>query len=103
LSTIDEALEALYFMRQEVFITEGRGIVDLGVKFVPSEYKLLLNPNINLGDSSVTGVIPPFIDSIKIELDLFTFDIIPGTVKIKHNLNEIIVESKTSEFVFPFF
>lgn len=103
LSTIDEALEALYLMRQEVFIAEGRRIVDLGVKFVLSENELLLNPNINLGDSSVTGVIPPFIDSIKTELDLFTFDITAGTVEIKHNLNKILVENKTSEFVIPFF
>jgi hypothetical protein len=103
LSTIDQALEALYLMRQEVFIAEGRRIVDLGVKFVLSENELLLNPNINLGDSSLTGVIPPFIDSIKTELDLFTFDITAGTVDIKHNLNKILVENKTSEFVVPFF
>jgi len=103
LLTIDEALEALYLMRQEVFIAEGRRIVDLGVKFVLSENELLLNPNINTGDSSLTGVIPPFIDTIKTELDMFTFDKTAGTVEIEHNLNKILVNNKTSDLVIPFF
>lgn len=103
LSTIDEALEALYLMRQEVFIAEGRRIVDLGVKYVIHENELLLNPNIDESSPSLKGVIPPFIDSIKGELDLFTYDSTTNTVEIEHNLNKILVQNRTSEFVIPFF
>jgi hypothetical protein len=103
LTTIDEALEALYLMRQEVFIAEGRRIVDLGVKYVLSENELLLNPNIDANHPGLTGVIPGFIDSIKTELDMFTFDKAAGTVEIEHNLNKILVQNKTSDLVVPFF
>lgn len=102
LTTIDEALEALYLMRQEVFIAEGRRIIDLGVKYVLSENELLLNSNVDESHPGLTGVIPSFINSIKSELDAFTYDPNAGTVEIKHNLNKILVQNKTSNEVLPF-
>tara|TARA_R110002049_G_scaffold271188_3_gene448351 strand:- start:1865 stop:3229 length:1365 start_codon:yes stop_codon:yes gene_type:complete len=103
LLTIDEALEMLYLMRQEVFIAEGRRIVDLGVKYVLHENELLLNSNVDEGSSALDPVIPSFIDAIKSELDAFTYDKDAGTVTIKYNVNKILVDNRTSDLVIPFF
>ncbi|WP_148870366.1 tetratricopeptide repeat protein [Tenacibaculum adriaticum] len=102
LASIDEALELLFLVRQEVFIAEGRRVIDLGIKYVIHETELLLNPNIDENNPGLTRVIPPFIDSIKAELDDFTYDAGTGTVIIKHNLNKILVQNKTSNLVLPF-
>ena len=103
LSTIDEALETLYLMRQEVFIAEGRRVVDLGIKYVIHENEQLLNPNIDASHPGLTGVVPPFIESIKTELDAFIYDANAGTCEILHNLNNILVANKSSNLVVPFF
>lgn len=103
LSTIEDALEMLYLMRQEVFISEGRRIIDMGVKYVLHENELLLNSNISEGNSALEATIPTFIDAIKTELDDFTFDPIAETVVIKHNVNKILVSNRTSDMVIPFF
>ncbi|WP_422090439.1 hypothetical protein [Tenacibaculum ovolyticum] len=102
-STIDEALEMLYLMRQEVFIAEGRRIIDLGVKYVIHENEQLLNPNIDASHSGLTGVVPTFIESIKTELDDFIYNVASGEVEIRHNLNKVLVSNKTSDLVIPFF
>lgn len=103
LSTIDQALETLYLMRQEVFIAEGRRIVDLGIKYVIHENELLLNPNVDESHPGLEGVIPPFINSIKSELDSFEYNTTTEEVEITHNLNKILVVNKSSDLVIPFF
>ncbi|WP_207555605.1 hypothetical protein [Tenacibaculum maritimum] len=102
-NTIDTALEILYLMRQEVFIAEGRRIVDLGVKYVMHENEQLLNPNIDASHPGLTPIIPSFISAIKSELDAFSYKPDVNEVEIKHNLNKILVLNKTSDLVIPFF
>ena len=101
LGSVEEALEALYRMRQEIFISEGRRMVDLGIKFVISEIEFLANPNV--AESDKLAVLPPFIAAVQDQLDAYTFDAATGQVTISVNLNEIIVNNRTSEFVVPFF
>lgn len=101
-TTEDQLLELIYLMRQEIFIAEGRRLSDLGVKFVVSEIEYLANPNIDENHPGVKAVVPPFIDQIKTELDAFTYDVQARTVVITHNLNQLLVNNKGSEFVLPF-
>lgn len=101
-TTLDGALETLYLMRQEIFIAEGRRIMDMGVKFVIGEIEYLSNPNIDISDPGVSPTIPPFIDAIKGELDAFTYDPVEREVVIRHDVNKILVQNKASEFVVPF-
>ena len=103
LGSIEEALETLYLMRQEIFIAEGRRMIDLGIKYPLSENELLLNDNVNEGDPGLTAVIPDFINEIRTELDAFTYDVDAGTVEITHNLNSLLVQNRTSDLVVPFF
>jgi hypothetical protein len=99
-STEDEALALLYLMRQEIFIAEGQRMTDLGIKFVVGNIEQLSNPLVT--DADVAPSIPPFIDSIKEELDAMTYDATNFTCTITHDLNAIIVANKTSDFVCPF-
>ncbi len=101
-TTEDEALELLYLLRQEIFMAEGIRMVDLGIRFVVSEVEILANPNIPAGDPSTVVSLPSFIDPIKAELDAFVFDPTANTCIIKHNLNKVLVQNKTSVSVLPF-
>ncbi|MBK6263457.1 hypothetical protein JKA74_00305 [Marivirga sp. S37H4] len=101
-TTLDGALETLYLIRQEVFIGEGRRIMDMGVKFVIGEIEYLSNPNIDPSDPGVSPVIPSFIDNVRTELDDFTYDPEAREAVILHDLNRILVENKTSPYVLPF-
>lgn len=101
-TTIDEALETLYLMRQEIFIAEGRRIMDMGVKFVIGEIEYLSNPNIDINNPGTTPVIPEFISAIADELDAFSYDPVSREVVITHNVNRILVQNKTSTLVLPF-
>lgn len=96
----EEALELLYLMRQEIFIAEGRRMADLGIRFVTSEVEFRINPNVT--DADMQPMLPGFITSIAMELDAFEYDPAAGTATIMHNLNRIIVENRTSDFVAPF-
>ncbi|NBP71033.1 MAG: hypothetical protein EBU52_20135, partial [Cytophagia bacterium] len=102
LATEDEALELLYLMRQEIFIAEGRRMTDMGIRLVVSEVEALANSNIPAGDPSTTSSLPSFIDGIKTELDAFEYNTNANTCVIKHNVNKILVQNKTSPTVLPF-
>lgn len=96
------ALELLYLLRQEIFIGEGRRLADMGVRLVISEIEYLANENIDEDHPGTVPVIPAFIDSIKDELDAFDYNASAGTCVIKHNVNRIIVENRSNEWVAPF-
>ena len=98
--TEDEALELLYLMRQEIFIAEGRRMTDMGITFVVSQTEQLANANVKPEDTAAD--IPPFFESIKDELDAFSYDPGSTTCTITHNSNAIIVANKTSDYVCPF-
>lgn len=100
--SIDEALELLYLLRQQVFFGEGRRSVDLGLKYPVSFNEIVSNPNINPGDPATVGQIPPFIPTGR-EMDAFTYNVAEGTCVIRHNMNRVLVENKTSPFILPFF
>lgn len=98
----DESLRILYRTRQEVFMAEGMRLTDMGVKLVLSNPEISQNKNINMGDKGTKAVIPTFIDAIKTELDGFTYDVDAKSVLIKHDVNKILIENKTSPLVLPF-
>ncbi len=98
----DDALELLYRTRQEIFIAEGIRFVDMGVKLVINENEILLNENINEGDAGTTPSIPSFIDSVKDDLDAFTYDMDNNTASTMIDLNTILVQNKNASEVLPF-
>lgn len=96
--TADLALEALYLMRQEIFIAEGRRMVDLGIRFPVSEVEALSNANITTAQT--TGHVPAFVKDKN--LDAFTYNAANRTVTIEVNMNRVLVANKTSPDVLPF-
>jgi tetratricopeptide (TPR) repeat protein len=93
----DQALETLYLLRQEIFIAEGRRMIDLGIKFPVSEVEALSNSNIT--EANKQGFAPAFIPT---DMDAFTYDKAAKTVVMKHNMNKVLVGNKTSPNVLPF-
>ena len=100
-ATGDDLLELIYLMRQEVFIAEGRRIIDMGVTFVMHENELLQNGNLT-GSSLGNPNTPPFISAVADQLDEFTYDPVALTASTTIDVNSIIVANKTSDFVCPF-
>ncbi len=100
-STQDAMLELIYLMRQEIFIAEGRRMVDLGIKWPVPKDEVTSNSNINAGDPATLSVIPDFLPAA--EMDAFTMDEITMEVVITHNLNRTLVQNKASQHVLPFF
>ena len=100
LADLDDALELLYLMRQEIFIGEGRRMVDLGIKWAVPFEELLVNPNVSDGDPASFGQVPDFLPAD--EMDAFVVDEDARTVTILHDLNRILVENKASDLVLPF-
>lgn len=95
-----EATYLLYLMRQEIFMAEGRRMTDLGIKLVVSDVEQQTNAHVN--DTDTQAVLPPFIESIKTELDDFTYNTVNHQVIIQHDLNAIIALNRASSFVCPF-
>lgn len=102
ISSEDEALQLIYRTRQEVFIAEGLRFVDMGIKLVVAQNEILQNPNVSEGDPSTVAVIPPFIEGIIAQLDTFTYDANANSAQTAINLNEILVQNKSSNLVLPF-
>lgn len=98
-SGIDGTLELLYLMRQEIFFAEGRRAADLGIRLPVCEVEAANNPS---AAGYTDAVIPPFIP-LNQGMDDFTMDEAAKEVTITYNMNRIIVENKSSEYVAPFF
>ena len=85
-----------------------RGLAGEGVLSVPSDLRLLadsLVPSAVLHSGAadyLEALIPPFIPS-DYRMDDFTMDEETQQVTITYNMNRIIVENKSSEYVAPFF
>ncbi|MEO9482119.1 MAG: hypothetical protein ABJG47_01680 [Ekhidna sp.] len=97
LVTEDDYLEALYLMRQEIFIAEGRRWMDLGIKLPVSEVEQLSNTNITASD--IEAAVPAFLPT---DMDAITYDAGAGTCVITHNVNAILAANKTNAAVLPF-
>ncbi|WPV64103.1 hypothetical protein [Chitinophaga sp. LS1] len=98
-TTQDELLYLLYRMRQEIFMAEGRRMTDLGIKFPVSQTEQLNNTNVS--DADIVAQIPSFIPRAR-GMDDFTNDTASGIVTMKYDMNKVLVENKTSPYIFPF-
>ncbi|MBE5319809.1 tetratricopeptide repeat protein [Pedobacter sp. MR2016-19] len=98
-STQDALLYLVYRMRQEVFISEGRRMTDLGIKFPVSQTEQLNNPNVKPSD--LIAQIPSFIPKNR-GMDDFTNNIASGVVTMKYDMNKVLVGNKTAKEIFPF-
>lgn len=97
---LDAGLRLLYLLRQEIFIAEGRRMMDLGIKWPVPQNEILVNANINAGDPATAPVIPTFLPVA--EMDAFMLDEDTREVTIIHDLNQILVDNRTSNLVLPF-
>lgn len=101
-TTVEEALELLYLLRQEIFFGEGRRMVDLGIKWPVPRDEVLGNTNIAEDSPATQAVVPAFLPPGP-EMDAFVQDNDAMEVVILHNLNRTLVENRTSDAVVPFF
>ncbi|MEP0009839.1 MAG: tetratricopeptide repeat protein, partial [Balneola sp.] len=99
-ATVDELLEIIYLMRQEIFIAEGRRVVDLGIKYPISQQEQAGNTNISGSSPYLDAIIPNFIPLSR-TMDDFTVDEAQGIVTIAVNMNNVLVQNKNSDFVLP--
>lgn len=101
ISTMDDGLYVLYLMRQEIFIGEGRRMADLGLRMPVAQTEILANPNATSDASYTQGQIPSFIP-LAFGMDAFTYDSTAKTAVMAYDMNQVIVQNKTSPFVLPF-
>ncbi|RQO65281.1 hypothetical protein DBR43_31025 [Pedobacter sp. KBW06] len=98
-TTQDAVLYLVYRMRQEIFISEGRRMTDLGIRFPVSQTEQLNNKNVKPAD--LIAQIPSFIPKNR-EMDDFTNNITSGVVTMKHDMNKVLVANKKAKEIFPF-
>ncbi len=97
-NTINELLYLNYRLRQEIFISEGRRLTDLGIKFPISQTEQDNNPNVD--DEFTIAQIPSFIPEESID-DFEVAD--NGTITMSVDLNQLIVDNKELPVIVPFF
>lgn len=100
LSEVEDLLEIILLMRQEIFLAEGRRVVDLGIKYPVSENEVRSNESVDVSDSATSAQIPPFIP-LDARMDDFTNDEENQVITILINMNEVLVENRTSNFILP--
>jgi hypothetical protein len=96
--TEDQVLYLLCLMRQEIFMSEGRRMTDLGIRFPVSQVEMQNNSNIT--SANIKAVIPSYIP-LSLGMDDFTYDKVTGVVTIKNDMNKIIVQNKKALGVLP--
>lgn len=97
-ATEDEVLYLLCLMRQEIFMSEGRRMTDLGIRFPVSQVEMQNNPHVGAAD--IVAVIPAYIP-LQLGMDDFIYDKANGLVTIKNDLNKILVQNKKAVGVLP--
>lgn len=100
ISSMDELLYTIYLLRQEIFISEGRRLADLGIKYPISQIEEGNNPNVSA--EYTKALIPSFIPA-KAEMDNFTTNRTTGTVTMKYDMNRVLVTHKSSPYIMPLF
>lgn len=98
-TTQDALLYTIYRMRQEIFMSEGRRMSDLGIKFPVSQTEQLNNPNVKSND--LVAQIPSFIP-LNRGMDDFTNNTTTGVVTMKYDMNKVLVANKNAKEIFPF-
>ena len=101
ITTVDDGLYVLYLMRQEIFIGEGRRMADLGMRMPVAQTEILANPHATAGASYTQSVIPPFIP-LAFGMDSFKYDSTAKTAIMAFDMNQVLVQNKTSPYVLPF-
>jgi tetratricopeptide (TPR) repeat protein len=101
ITTVDDGLYVLYLMRQEIFLAEGRRMADLGMRMPVAQTEIIANGSTKDGEPYTKPVIPAFIP-MGFEMDAFTYDATAKTVIMKHDMNRVLVQNKTSPDVLPF-
>lgn len=100
-TTEDELLELLYLMRQEIFVVEGRRMIDLGIRFPVATREAETNPNVGTDSPALQPQLPSFVP-LNYGLDSFTYTDGDMLAVITNNMNAIIVANKASAAVLPF-
>jgi hypothetical protein len=96
--TADDVLYLLCLMRQEIFMSEGRRMTDLGIRFPVSQVEMQNNPNVKT--EHTLALIPNYIPK-QLGMDDFTYDKANALVTIKNDMNKILVQNKNSAGVLP--
>lgn len=99
-STVDELLEVVYLMRQEIFIGEGRRVVDLGIRYPVSENEVRANDMIDPDSPFTSARIPDFIPGNG-TMDDFSTDAENKIVTLDVNMNSVLVERRSDDAVLP--
>lgn len=94
----DEVLYLLSLIRQEVFMSEGRRMTDLGIRFPVSNIESQNNPNVQ--PQHLQATIPAYIPAAR-GMDDFEYNEQQELVTIKHDMNKIIVANKLQNNVLP--
>jgi hypothetical protein len=97
-TTTDELLYIYCLLRQQIFMSEGRRMTDLGIRFPVSQIEQLNNNNVTA--AYTTATIPAYIP-VALGMDDFTYDKAAGIVTIKNDMNKILVQNKTGKGVLP--
>jgi tetratricopeptide (TPR) repeat protein len=98
-ATQDDMMYILYRLRQEIFMSEGRRMADLGIKFPVSQTEQLNNPNVK--DEHIKKQLPSFIP-LNRGMDDFTVEAGTGTVTMRYDMNKVLVQNKSAKEIFPF-
>lgn len=98
-STQDALLYLVYLLRQEIFMSEGRRMTDLGIRFPVSEREQLGNSNVK--PEHTQAIMPAFIPKNR-EMDDFEINTATGVVTMKHDMNKVLVQNKTAAGIMPF-
>ena len=94
----DDLLYLLCQMRQEIFMSEGRRMTDLGIRFPVSQVEMQNNPNVK--PEHTLALIPSYIPN-QLGLDDFVYDRAAGVVTMKYDMNKVLVQNKTASGVLP--
>lgn len=97
-NTLEDLLYLTYRLRQEIFISEGRRLSDLGIKFPVSEIEQLNNPNVS--EEYIITQIPSFLPAESMDDFNVAED---GSITIIEDLNRLIIQNRTLQEVVPFF
>lgn len=97
-TTADQLLYILYLLRQEIFMSEGRRLSDLGIKYPISQIEAGNNSHVTA--EYTKALIPDFIP-LKSGMDDFTTDAVTKTVTMKYDMNKVLVAHKTSPYIMP--
>ncbi len=97
----EDLLELLLLMRQEIFVVEGRRMVDLGIRIPVALEEAEANPNVDVSSPALQAQIPSWIPG---NFGMNSFDYQDGATLavVHHNLNRALVQNRASNLILPF-